>query len=1255
MLIGVAFGVFTTCFMTYAYAENAYGDHGIVYTARAVKVDEEYQNIVSVPSTPLEIDNTTEEYPGLNFGFVFRSPMACDIDYHRNELYVYDYFLRGLLLLENYNSSAMKEGITITRQHYGISKENAHIAVDWISHNVYWTDPLMNWIAMQPGGPISDPTLYKVIINIGLELPRAIAVDPLAGYLFWADYGKKSVIERSTLTGDKRTVLVYSRLNQPNSVVADPTEKRIYWTDLQSIDSTTYDGTDRKQVVRADEVTFWDIAIFQNVLITTDVYTFVVTGEDSYSRFYDKTTGEEITEKRISVNRELLFGVCMYHGDNQPAKPEQDRCKTAGCKDICVNEPTKATCLCREGFILDTDGKSCKEQEGQHQRAVVINTGKSLCLLDIRVLSDQHDYAPACFYTGNDSISFFDVNMKSREAYFATGGTINRVYIDKGPDAAYRESYVVTDQSYNVTGLSYDYSRERLYFAVASDPQQLWYIDVKTGIPAFLVQVDTGDFRSLTVVPTQNKAYWLADLNVLQSVDLAGITTAVITNLTLIYHPVTGISYPKHMVHDNKREEFYVLVEGIDGHSDLLGIDYSGNVSSYVASDKDIVDFAIYKEYAVLINKENDKSVIRSGDLGAYTPTFGLPIVDEGTITGVEDISGVKILDARLQPAMPNPCGPSSNNGGCEHVCLTDGTTVECKCRLGFTLHTDGKQCVSTPVYDDFILATDTTYMEVFQIPLDNPNTAIGIRTPAVDRPDGVIYNHQTGEMVWTGTTQAAIWAVNLNGTQERLVANVFGDMYGYADQLALDPSTGNIYYTGNHYYREVLYNSFIAVLNKQGESNVVVWEGHRPRDIELDPAEGLMFWSDYSDTLPVIYSAGMDGSSKQTLHTTDIVWPNGIALDPTVKRIYWTDGYLDQIYYSDYDGKNRQTFKKVESGARMMDLELAGDYLYYVANNNQQVTRVNKNNENDTKLFGPEFGLGKMYGLDVYSSTAPTNTRVNPQCATNNGGCSHFCLPRPGGYSCGCPQNEDLLMDDKTCLRVPRCEMSIPNGDIIENSACIGTEGNTCNYTCNDGYKPRPSIPHLTCDKQMMQGLQNELHWDVQDPCQLITCPDYVDNGVVLGNCSLLPSDVCLYKCYEGFVPDMAMKQILCQSNGTWNYTTSGVTLCTVQTTTTTEKSTESSASKDIGIGVGIGVGVLVLIIIVIVIIVFLIRSGRVSLPLSKKGGTSGSAFENPRYADNSVDLGETNASFGYATLEEDRIPARATNTTYDNIVPKV
>ena len=36
-----------------------------------------------------------------------------------------------------------------------------------------------------------------------------------------------------------------------------------------------------------------------------------------------------------------------------------DYCSSAQCSDLCVNEGGNASCLCRDGYKLNTDGVSC--------------------------------------------------------------------------------------------------------------------------------------------------------------------------------------------------------------------------------------------------------------------------------------------------------------------------------------------------------------------------------------------------------------------------------------------------------------------------------------------------------------------------------------------------------------------------------------------------------------------------------------------------------------------------------------------------------------------------------------------------------------------------------------------------------------------------------------------------------------------------------------------------------------------------------
>ena len=62
------------------------------------------------------------------------------------------------------------------------------------------------------------------------------------------------------------------------------------------------------------------------------------------------------------------------------------------------------------------------------------------------------------------------------------------------------------------------------------------------------------------------------------------------------------------------------------------------------------------------------------------------------------------------------------------------------------------------------------------------------------------------------------------------------------------------------------------------------------------------MYWSDWSDRNPSIKKAWMDGTHNVTLvsGTGHIHWPNGLAIDEQLARLYWTDAYLEQICYVD-------------------------------------------------------------------------------------------------------------------------------------------------------------------------------------------------------------------------------------------------------------------------------------------------------------------------------------------------------------------
>lgn len=68
----------------------------------------------------------------------------------------------------------------------------------------------------------------------------------------------------------------------------------------------------------------------------------------------------------------------------------------------------------------------------------------------------------------------------------------------------------------------------------------------------------------------------------------------------------------------------------------------------------------------------------------------------------------------------------------------------------------------------------------------------------------------------------------------------------------------------------------------------------------------GYMYWSDWGEK-PKIERAAMDGTTRITLITHNLTWPNGLAIDHNAGKLYWADGGTKAIEYSNLDGTNRK------------------------------------------------------------------------------------------------------------------------------------------------------------------------------------------------------------------------------------------------------------------------------------------------------------------------------------------------------------
>lgn len=123
------------------------------------------------------------------------------------------------------------------------------LAFDWISENLYWTN-------MEKGSinvvKLSNTSVARTLIQSNDFSPSSIAVDPLRGTMFWADWSDifpdKGRIDVAQMNGDNRKVFLNENIHWPAGLAIDYAAKRLYWTDrhLKSIQSVNFDGADRR-------------------------------------------------------------------------------------------------------------------------------------------------------------------------------------------------------------------------------------------------------------------------------------------------------------------------------------------------------------------------------------------------------------------------------------------------------------------------------------------------------------------------------------------------------------------------------------------------------------------------------------------------------------------------------------------------------------------------------------------------------------------------------------------------------------------------------------------------------------------------------------------------------------------------------------------------------------------------------------------------------------------------------------------------
>ena len=88
------------------------------------------------------------------------------------------------------------------------------------------------------------------------------------------------------------------------------------------------------------------------------------------------------------------------------------------------------------------------------------------------------------------------------------------------------------------------------------------------------------------------------------------------------------------------------------------------------------------------------------------------------------------------------------------------------------------------------------------------------------------------------------------------------------------------------------------------------------------------LFWTDWG-RIAKIERSTLNGGSRTTVVSGNLVWPNGIAIDYNSRMLVWVDAKLDKIETSDYNGNNRRVLHQ-QAGIHPFGVVVKRPFIYW-------------------------------------------------------------------------------------------------------------------------------------------------------------------------------------------------------------------------------------------------------------------------------------------------------------------------------------
>ncbi|XP_023965422.1 low-density lipoprotein receptor-related protein 5 isoform X1 [Chrysemys picta bellii] len=829
------------------------------------------------------------------------------------------------------------------------------LACDWIGKKLYWTDSETNRIEVAN----LNGTSRKVLFWQDLDQPRAIALDPAHGYMYWTDWGETPRIERAGMDSSTRKIIVNSDIYWPNGLTIDLDEQKLYWADakLSFIHRANLDGSFRQKVVEGSLTHPFALTLSGETLYWTDWQTRSI-------HACDKRTGEK---KREILN--ALYSpmdIQVLSPERQPYFHTPCEENNGGCSHLCLLSPRDPfySCACPTGVQLEDDGKTCKAGAEE----VLLLARRT----DLRRISlDMPDFTDIILQIDNIRHAIaIDYDPVEGYIYWTDDDVraIRRAYLD-GSGA----QTLVTTEINHPDGIAVDWVARNLYWTdTGTDRIEVTRLNGTSR--KILISENLDEPRAIVLNPVMGYMYWTdwGENPKIECAYLDGSERRVLVN--------SSLGWPNGLALDLEEDKLYWG----DAKTDKIEvINVDGTMRKTLLEDKlpHIFGFTLLGDYIYWTDWQR-RSIERVHKIRASRDI----IIDQ-----LPDLMGLKAASV-TKVFGTNPC--AENNGGCSHLCFFTPLETRCACPIGLELLSDMKTCIIPEAFLVF-----TSRAAIHRISLETNNNDVAIPLTGVKEASALDFDVSDNRIYWTDISLKTISRAFMNGSSLEHVIE-FG--LDYPEGMAVDWMGKNLYWADTGTNR-------IEVAHLDGQyRQVLVWKDlDNPRSLALDPTKGYMYWTEWGGK-PRIVRAYMDGTNSITL-VDKVGRANDLTIDYADQRLYWTDLDTSMIESSNMLGQEREII--ADDLPHPFGLTQYSDYIYWTDWNLHSIERADKTNGKNRTLIQGHLD----FVMDILVFHSSRQDGLN-DCMQNNGHCGQLCLAIPNGYRCGCASHYTLDPNSRNC-----------------------------------------------------------------------------------------------------------------------------------------------------------------------------------------------------------------------------------------------